>query len=250
MIEYDTEAACFRPLPLGRAVFASSLLLEEALSIRVRGARECGPPFMGRVVLSCMLVAMLTVHLLVATRDPFTLQLPTAVVHSLAACQAEMASAMRQLDLTSDLQVRLLGHSRFDCDRAASCDAAAVQDGAPYPAVLPTAPVPLQPCFLAVSPYHLPDMTDRQWRKLFAEWSRAPVVCSHACLLAPLPPAAAMWVCTALLLHDAQALKTLEPGAQTCLALLPAMCRVSGMRCCAWRAAARRPVLRSASSTF
>ena len=50
----------------------------------------------------------------------FTVQLPTTVVPSLAACQAEMASAMRQLDLTSDLQARLLGHSRCDCDRAAA----------------------------------------------------------------------------------------------------------------------------------
>ncbi|KAI7838157.1 hypothetical protein COHA_008005 [Chlorella ohadii] len=64
MIEYDREDRCFRPLPLGRAVLASSLQLEEALSIR--------------------------------------------------------------------------------------------------------------PCFLSVSPYHLPDMTDRQWRKLGDEWTHAP----------------------------------------------------------------------------
>lgn len=72
MIEYDTEAACFRPLPLGRAVFASSLLLEEALSIRVRGAGERGPPFMGHVVRSCVLTAKLTAHLLVGNKEPFS----------------------------------------------------------------------------------------------------------------------------------------------------------------------------------
>jgi len=56
MIEYDREDRCFRPLPLGRAVFASSLQLEEALSIRVSGPG--GPPCFAHIVcLFCLLWA-------------------------------------------------------------------------------------------------------------------------------------------------------------------------------------------------
>lgn len=104
-----------------------------------------------------------------------------------------MAQAMRQLDLTSDLQASWWGlavgmpHEALPSCRAAPMPAwhdlpkpVELAVGGPASPLLANPPCspPLfaQPCFLSVSPYHLPDMTDRQWRKLFAEWSHAPVV--------------------------------------------------------------------------
>lgn len=187
MIEFDPEGARFLPLPLGRAVFASSLQLEEALCIRVGASLH----------MLCMFELASTA--LPALTCPKRMLMPClwrgrAHHKAWALSQAEMAQAMRQLDLTSDLQASWWGACRWAC-HTRRCQAAVLrpcQHGmtsqsqwswqleAQLVLFLPTLPAHLpslpQPCFLSVSPYHLPDMTDRQWRKLFAEWSHAPVV--------------------------------------------------------------------------
>jgi len=105
-----------------------------------------------------------------------------------------MAAAMKQLDLTSDLQAsnRRPVSPRKYCSWAGCCSATCwgqskpdfVQPFSSSPCSIDPA---LQPCFLSVSPYHLPDMTDRQWRKLGDEWTHAPAASPRLahCLFGP-----------------------------------------------------------------